>query len=71
MSATVKVLASYAFEGRAPGTEGEDRTVQYLIERFKALGLQPGGDHGGWTQAVPLVHTQVGPATTLEVTGFG
>jgi Zn-dependent M28 family amino/carboxypeptidase len=71
MSATVKVLASDAFEGRAPGTEGEDRTVRYLIERFQALGLQPGGDHGGWTQAVPLVHTQVGSPTTLEINGLG
>ncbi len=71
MSATVKVLASDAFEGRAPGTEGEARTVRYLIERFQALGLQPGGEHGGWTQAVPLVHTQVGPASRLEITGLG
>jgi Zn-dependent M28 family amino/carboxypeptidase len=71
MSATVKVLASDAFEGRAPGTQGETRTVKYLIERFHGLGLEPGGDHAGWTQAVPLVHTQVGLATTLEVTGLG
>jgi len=47
MSATVKTLASDAFEGRAPGTAGEAKTVAYLIHRFRALGLEPAGDNGG------------------------
>lgn len=42
MSAAVKVLASDAFQGRAPGTAGEAKTVAYLVEQFQALGLQPG-----------------------------
>jgi Zn-dependent M28 family amino/carboxypeptidase len=67
MSSTVKVLASDAFEGRAPGTPGEDRTVEYLIGRFRALGLQPAGERGGWTQEVPLVHNTAGVPTRLEV----
>ena len=71
MSATVKVLASDAFEGRAPGTPGEAKTVVYLIKRFKALGLKPGGPGGAWTQAVPLVRTQVGAAPKLMVDGDG
>ena len=71
LSATVKVLASDAFEGRAPGTPGEARTVAYLIERFRKLGLQPGGPDGSWTQAVPLVRTQVGAAPRLAVAGAG
>ena len=33
-------------------------TVDYLIARFKALGLEPGGLDGGWTQPVPLVRTR-------------
>jgi hypothetical protein len=68
LSATVKTLASDAFEGRAPGTPGEARTVDYLIGRFKALGLAPGGEAGSWTQSVPLVRTQVGPAPKVDVT---
>ena len=60
LSADVKVLASDAFEGRAPGTAGETKTVDWLVARFKALGLEPGGPDGQWTQPVPLVHTQVG-----------
>jgi Zn-dependent M28 family amino/carboxypeptidase len=67
MSATVKTLASDAFEGRAPGTCGEQRTVEYLIHRFRALGLQPAGEQGGWIQRVPLVHNTAGVPTRLEV----
>lgn len=61
LSADVKVLASDAFEGRAPGTPGEQKTIDWLVARFKALGLQPGGRDGSWTQAVPLVHTRLQP----------
>jgi len=71
MSATVKTLASDAFEGRAPGTPGEQKTVKYLIHRFRALGLQPAGAHGGWTQQVPLVHNTAGVPTRLEVSVGG
>jgi len=54
ISQHIKVLASDAFEGRGPATPGETKTVAYLTEQFKAIGLQPAGDKGGWTQAVPL-----------------
>jgi Zn-dependent M28 family amino/carboxypeptidase len=50
----IKVLASDAFEGRGPATAGETKTVAYITEAFKKAGLKPGGDKGGWTQAVPL-----------------
>ena len=67
LSATVRTLASDAFEGRAPGTAGETKTVDYLIARFKAAGLEPGGVDGGWTQPVPLVRTKVGTPRLLDV----
>ncbi|MEP5566850.1 MAG: M28 family peptidase [Halioglobus sp.] len=65
LSAIVKVLASDEFEGRAPGGAGEVKTVSYLIDRFKEIGLQPGGRNGEWTQAVPLVHTQLQESVEL------
>ena len=68
---TVQVLASDSFEGRAPGTRGEDRTIGYLIGRFQALGLEPGGTDGSWTQTVPLLHTQLGEASRFAVTVGG
>jgi Zn-dependent M28 family amino/carboxypeptidase len=71
LSEIVKTLASDAFEGRAPGTPGEEKTIAYLVQRFKQLGLVPAGEHGDWTQAVSLLHTQVKPgaAITLEAGG--
>ncbi len=49
------VLSSDAFEGRAPGTRGEARTVGYLVEQFQKLGLKPGNPDGTFIQKVPLV----------------
>lgn len=63
LSDDVRTLASDAFEGRAPGTPGETKTVDWLVARFRQLGLQPGGRDGGWTQAVPLVRTRIGAGT--------
>ncbi len=51
----IKVLASDEFEGRAPGTNGEDKTVAYLVEQFKAMGLKAGNPDGTYVQKVPLV----------------
>ncbi len=63
LSAGVKTLASDAFEGRAPGTPGETKTIDWLVAQFKAMKLAPGGPDGSWTQAVPLVHTRMGTGT--------
>ena len=63
MSADVRTLASDAFGGRAPGTPGEGKTVAWLIDQFKQIGLEPGAKGGTWTQPVPLVRTQLGNGT--------
>ncbi len=63
LSADVKTLASDSFEGRAPGTPGETKTIAWLIAQFKAMKAQPGGPNGSWTQPVPLVHTRMGSGT--------
>lgn len=55
-------MSSDEFEGRAPGTRGEELTVELLAERFAAAGLRPGnGD--SWFQEVPLVELTVAPET--------
>jgi Zn-dependent M28 family amino/carboxypeptidase len=51
----IEVLASDEFEGRAPGTEGERLTVDYLVEQFRQFGLAPGNPDGSYVQEVPLV----------------
>jgi Zn-dependent M28 family amino/carboxypeptidase len=62
--AHVRTLASDAFEGRAPGTPGEKKAVDYIVSQFMAEGVKPGGDpdgHGGarWTQDVPLSEAEI------------
>ena len=49
------MLSSDEFEGRKPGTPGEERTVQYLTGEFQKLGLKPGNTDGTYIQKVPLV----------------
>lgn len=68
LSQHVKVLASDAFEGRGPNTAGEEKTIAYLVDQFKAAGMQPGGDMKDgkrlWTQAVPLARFEIdGPVS--------
>jgi Zn-dependent M28 family amino/carboxypeptidase len=67
LSRHVRVLASDAFEGRAPATPGEDKTIAYVVDALKQAGVQPGGEEGGWTQAVPLVRAQVEGAVTASL----
>src|SRR5262249_14922561 len=47
--------ASDAFEGRAPGSSGEEKTLAYLTEQFRRMGLKPGNPDGNYVQEVPLV----------------
>jgi hypothetical protein len=53
--ADIRKLASDEFGGRAPGSAGEETTVNYLVERFTAAGAEPGNPDGTWVQKVPLV----------------
>jgi len=67
LSRHVRILASDEFEGRAPASAGEQRTVDYLVEQFRSAGLQPGGENGGWVQNVPLVRVQVDGAVNASL----
>src|SRR5688572_30123355 len=62
----VKVLASDEFEGRGPGSVGEEKTVAYLEAQFKRLGLKPGnGD--SYFQTVPMVETTADESVVLRL----
>jgi Zn-dependent M28 family amino/carboxypeptidase len=63
----IKVLASDEYEGRAPGTKGEELTIQYLEAELKKLGLNPGNTDGTYIQKVPLVGIMAAPAKQLTV----
>ena len=59
-------LSSDAFEGRKPGTAGEQKTVDYLVARFKELGLRPGnGD--SYLQGVPIVEITAASDASLRL----
>jgi len=68
LQSVTKELSSDAFEGRAPGTAGEEKTVAYIIKQYEAAGLKP-GNNGSWTQDVPLVEITAKNATPLSFTG--
>ncbi|HEX8192655.1 MAG TPA: M28 family peptidase [Allosphingosinicella sp.] len=51
----IEMLASDAFEGRAPGTEGERRTTSYIISELEKRGVRPAAPDGSWLQPVALV----------------
>ena len=65
----IKVLASDEFEGRAPGSKGEELSVKYISEQFKALGLKPGNPNGSYTQEVPLAGITTVPTASFTVGG--
>ncbi|MEO9600480.1 M20/M25/M40 family metallo-hydrolase [Parasphingorhabdus sp.] len=51
----IEILASDAFEGRDPGTAGENKTVNYIATQWTAANLQPAGDSDSWYAPVALV----------------
>ena len=63
--AHTKTLSSDAFQGRSPGTKGEELTVAYIAEQFRKLGLKPGNADGTFVQKVPLVGITPAPAPLI------
>ena len=64
----IKVLASDEYEGRAPGTKGEELSVRYIEGQFKQFGLEPGNPDGTYVQNVPLVGITAKETTPLTIT---
>lgn len=66
----VRTLSSDAFQGRGPGEIGEAKTIDFLIHSYSAAGLEPAGEHGGWTQDVPLVRLDRQPGAQISIVGL-
>lgn len=66
MKDVTRELSLDSYEGRAPGSAGEVKTVAYLISKFKAAGLEP-GNNGSWTQDVPLIEITANNVSALSV----
>jgi Zn-dependent M28 family amino/carboxypeptidase len=65
----IRALSSDEFEGRAPGSRGEQLTVDYLTEQFRRLGLKPGNPDGTYVQKVPLVGMTATSTASFEAGG--
>src|SRR3546814_642617 len=68
LKTVTQTLSSDAFEGRAPATPAEEKTVSYIAAQFEAAGLKPGNGES-WYQDVPLVEITATSKPALTVTG--
>jgi Zn-dependent M28 family amino/carboxypeptidase len=69
--AHIRTLSSDEFEGRGPGSKGEQLTIAYLQDQFRSAGLEPGNPDGTYLQNVPLVGITPDPAMKLTLAGHG
>ncbi len=67
--AHIKTLASDEFEGRAPGSKGEELSIKYISEQFKQIGLKPGNPDGSYFQEVPLAGIKTTPSASFAISG--
>jgi len=65
----IKTLSSDEFEGRKPGSPGEEKTVAYMQREFQQIGLKPGNPNGTFLQDVPLAGITSKPQADLTVRG--
>jgi Zn-dependent M28 family amino/carboxypeptidase len=65
----IKTLSSDEFEGRKPGSPGEEKTVAYMQREFQQIGLKPGNPNGTFLQDVPLAGITSKPEADLTVKG--
>jgi Zn-dependent M28 family amino/carboxypeptidase len=68
LKTVTRTLSSDAYEGRAPATPAETKTITYIADRFRAAGLKP-GNKGSWYQKVPLVEMNADPKMALSISG--
>ena len=65
----IAILSADDMEGRVPGSEGDRKARQYMIEQMKAAGLEPGGAGGSWEQPFDIVGLTAEVPTTWTFTG--
>jgi Zn-dependent M28 family amino/carboxypeptidase len=65
----IKTLSSEEFEGRKPGSPGEQKTIAYMQGQFHEMGLKPGNPDGTYLQRVPLAGITSKSQPDIEVNG--
>jgi len=71
LMAHIRTLSSNEFQGRGPGTKGEELSLAYIVKQFHDMGLESGNSDGSYLQAVPLVGIRPDPNMTLTIAGYG
>ena len=67
----IRTLSSDEFEGRGPGSKGEQLTIKYVEDQFRSAGLEPGNPDGTYLQSVPLVSITPDKNMKLTLAGHG
>jgi Zn-dependent M28 family amino/carboxypeptidase len=67
----IRILSSDEFEGRGPGSKGEQLTIKYVVGQFRSAGLEPGNLDGTYLQSVPLVGITPDSGMKLSLMGHG
>src|SRR5439155_19385945 len=67
--AHIKMLSSDEFEGRAPGSKGEELSIKYISDQFKEIGVKPGNPDGTYVQEVPLAGIKSTPSASFAAAG--
>jgi Zn-dependent M28 family amino/carboxypeptidase len=65
--AHIKILAADEFEGRAPGTKGEELSIEYIADQFQRVGLKPGNPNETYTHEVPLAGIKSDPKMSFTI----
>ncbi|HTR46767.1 MAG TPA: M28 family metallopeptidase [Verrucomicrobiae bacterium] len=71
MLADIRTLSSDEFQGRGPGTKGEELSIAYVEKQFRDAGLEPGNPDGTYLQKVPLIGIRPDPKMAMTFTGHG
>jgi Zn-dependent M28 family amino/carboxypeptidase len=71
LRAPIRILASDEFGGRGPATRGDALARLYLSTELETLGLQPGGENGGWEQPFDIVGVKAKLPASWDFTGKG
>ena len=67
MRGIVVEISDDRYEGRGPGSRGDDAARAYLAERMEELGLEPGGEDGSWEQPFDLVGVNASQPDDVDV----
>jgi hypothetical protein len=68
IKADITYLADDKLKGRAPGSEGYQMAVDYVIDQLKAVNVKPAGENNTWLQKVRLRKAFIKNAS-LSITG--